>query len=1254
MNKKIILSFISLFVLVGLNAQSFKESIDIKWNICNEYQPYLSFDNQSGQSEEGLPLLLLQYPIQSNISIDNIDIKYKSIESSSLNAFEVSVLDKINPQSLTTIQKHIVTIRKQNYLELTIIPIVYNEQLMTFNKVSRFQVEVMLPEGDSLNENLKSELNAKTASNSVLGSGKWVKVSISESGVYKIPYSVLTSWGFGNGQNVKVFGNGGNMLPKLNGTARLDDLQENAIMHYNNAIYFYAQGPVKWTYNSQRDMFLHQIHDYSDEAYYFLTEDVGEGKMVQTSSESYETYTTETSEYDSYTFFELELINMVKSGRTWYGERILAGDQQQYDFTFPNLNLDKPIKLMTSFVGHSNLSSSVQTFVNGSESALQTISIPSVVYGTSTGSVAQEAIGQSSFYSDSKDVSLLLQYNTTASGAYGYLNYYSLNANETLVLEDQLEFRNKDVVGNGNITRFYIANTNSSSILWDVSNHLSPVQLELKDYGSKRGFTTSTGYIKEFVVFDPTADFSQPTYVEEIENQDLHGETVPEMLIVSHPLFLEQAKRLAQLHNQKTGLECLIVEPEQVYNEFSSGQPDVSAIRDFARYLYNKDNNKFKYLLLFGNGSYDNRSTDSDNTNFILTYQSENSINYSNSYTSDDFFGLLDLTEGEYIQNNKLDIGIGRFPVNTVQQAKIVVDKIEKYMFDPLFTNWKSTLTFVGDDGDNNLHMRQAELLTQKVKLAHPGFDMTKIYFDAYDKVTTSSGDRYPGVNEAVAEALNQGTLIFNYTGHGGERYLAHENILDKSAIQSLSNFSVLPLFVTATCEFSRYDDWTMTDGTAGEAVLTTPNGGGIALLTTTRVAWSSSNFDINTNLYNYIFEKDANGEKLRLGDIIKSTKNASGNTINKLNFTLLGDPALQLNYPTNNISINKINDEMDPAKQDTLKALDLISIEGVIGEGNENMFEDGTVTVKVFDKPVTITTLGNGGTVPFEFEVYQNRIFKGDVDVKNDTFNVSFMVPKDIRYHVGNGRVSFYGSDFNQVEAFGANNEIMVGGVTDNQVNDEEGPEITIWLNTEGFKSGDITGTRPILYATFYDQSGINTSGVGIGHDITLTIDDERASSSVLNEYYNSNNNDYQRGTLSYQLSEMETGRHKLELKAWDNLNNSTSIEIEFVVELSGELKVNNTMLYPNPVMSGETIKISFDHDAPNSMLDATLRLFDLSGRLIDLTEQQVSSVGGAVSPFDYQLPSFVPKGLYILRCEFVGDEGQTGVFSKKILVVE
>ncbi|MCU4176356.1 type IX secretion system sortase PorU [Carboxylicivirga sp. N1Y90] len=1252
-----ILSFLILSINIGeAQVHHINETIDwkaISQTNNSEFPVRLEFDQQSGwNGNTQLPVITYQIPLNDySGNIDSIKIDLRINNSSLFNPFEQDIINSAINYSFNNITKYKVQDRKSTSLEIELTPISFDEKLQLLKKITQYSLHVTIPPSESSKSNFKSKKSSKTIENSILAQGKWIKISIDKSGIYTIPYSVLNSWGFSDGSKVNVFGNGGNMLPKSNSIERLEDLTENATLHENNAIYFYAQGPITWEYNQSNDMFQHQLHDYVDEAYYYLSDDNGVGIRVEASSESHDSFTHETSEFDSYDYYELEARNLLHSGRTWYGLDLYPAQEREYNFKFDNIITSKPVKILTSVIGHSNQSSHFETHANGTP--IQSISIPPVRYEDSTGSIAHAGTNKTEFDSNDKNINIKLSYHTMASGAFGNLNFITLNSKENLQNTGNLLFRNNDLTGLGNISRFYIEQLSNKSVVWDISNHVSPIKLKVETYSDRKGITTETSNLKEFAVFNTDASLPQPTFVKNISNQNLRGNAVPEMLIVSHPIFLGQAERLAELHQRKTGLKTLIVTPEQVYNEFSSGQADVSAIRDFARFLYNKDNEQFKYLLLFGDGSYDNRDYSESNSNFILTYQSVNSINISATYCSDDYYGFLDNDEGENILTNKLDIGIGRLPVGTVEEATTVVDKIETYLFSNYLGSWKSKIMFVADDGDNNLHMRDADRLTQKVASNYPQFSTEKIYSDAYKKNITASGDRYPDVNAAIQHNFSDGALIFNYTGHGGEKVLAHEHILTIPEIVSMSNFDRLPIFVTATCEFSRYDDKNYEDGTAGEIVLKTPNGGGIALFTTTRIAWSNSNYNINNNLYDFIFEHDEEGNKLRLGDIIRQTKNKSLSSVNKVQFTLLGDPALQLAYPSEEIRNLKINGEIDSEKQDTLKAFTKNTVEGVIGDGNQ-VFSDGTVEISVFDKPVMVKTLGNGGATPFEYEVYQNRIFKGQVDAQNNSFETSFIIPKDIRFNVDFGRISYYASDKNGIEAFGANNQIKVGGISSNPPNDTKGPEINMWLNNPSFSSGGTTGTNPILHIELEDESGINTSGVGIGHDLSLIINGDRSKTINLNSFYISEKNDYKKGSLKYQLPKMEEGRHIIEHKAWDNLNNSSTKEIVFNVEASSTLNIEKISLRPNPVKIGNTLEIYFEHDAPNSMLRTTTSLYTLDGRIISSIDKQVPSFGNSITPIQIQLPKQIINGLYILTCDVTAEDGQIGRLSEKILIIK
>lgn len=1244
----LILAFVSIITI----AQNHEIEQDFTWLSSIEIDNYeerpLQFKEYTGWNEASqLPHYSVQIPINTVFDVDSIDLSYTTKSSPISNKNETDYLFLHRKKDTPLLRKQVITINKENYLKITLTPIEYDSFSNQYNKINHVKINIHVP-NTPIGSTLKSKQAIRTQS--ILANGKWVKIKILESGIHKIPYSLLTAWGFSTPSKVNVFGNGGNMLPKANNAPRLDDLSENAIMHFNDAIYFYAQGATSWTYNSERAMFVHRLHDYTDESFYFLSEDNGIGKRVELSTKTSPTFTNETDQFDSYQFHEFNNQNLLKSGCEWYGLRFDAGQERDYSFEFKNLVTNKPVKILTDIIGRSNTENYFFTYINNSTVENQKITVAPVDYKTYTKNFANEGSALSEFLSNSGLITVKMRYSATGSASSGWMNYICLNAKEKLILNDQLSFRNIETTGPGLSTRFNIKNATSNSRLWDVSNHTTPKSINIESFNSKKGFTYQTDELHEFVAFNTNASLPQPEFESSLSNQNLHDASVPDMLIISHPLFKDEAQRLAQIHSDHSGLECLIVEPEQIYNEFSSGSPDISGIRDFVRHLYLK-NDRLKYLLLFGDGSYDNKTYDDKNTNFILTYQSENSLNISETYTSDDFFGCLDNNEGNDILNNGLDIGIGRLPVSSLEHAQTVVDKIDNYLNKREAGTWKTNITFVADDNqnnENNIHIRDADALSKMVYEQHPDFDHNKIYLDAYPKVITSTGGRYPEVNKAIKEQLENGTLIFNYTGHGNEKTLADEQILTIDAIQQLSNKNKLPIFVTATCEFSRYDEYHVI--TAGEWVLLSPNGGGVGLFTTTRIAWSSYNSEINKSFYRYIFNKSEAGDKLRLGDVIKATKNNTSNTVNKLNFTLLGDPAITLQYPNNTVLTTHVNGEENEALRKPLNAGKLAEVKGEVQPSNAN---SQTLHIKVFDKPIKVKTRGNGGYTPFEYELYANRIFEGTVDVSNNHFLTNFMVPSDVRLNVDRGRISYYAFDNEGNEAFGADNSVLIGGVSDEASEDKQGPDIKLWLNSSSFVDGDIAGSQPILMAQLEDESGINIGGIGIGHDISLVIDGDRSSPINLNSYYLSDKNTFKSGTLQYQLPQLETGKHTLEVKAWDNLNNSSTRSIQFRVHLDGTLEITNIHVYPNPIEPNETVKIYFEHDAPNLLLEITGSIYNISGRLIERFEITQPAIGTSITPIEWS-PNALRKGVYIIHCEIRSSENQIGKFSKKILIIK
>jgi hypothetical protein len=772
-------------------------------------------------------------------------------------------------------------------------------------------------------------------------------------------------------------------------------------------------------------------------------------------------------------------------------------------------------------------------------------------------------------------------------------------------------------------------------------------------------FRALTDSLREFVAFDMNTTFPKPVLegpdVGRVSNQDIHGAESAGYIIVSHPDFIDQARVLATYRHDHDGLDTLVLTPQQVYNEFSSGTPDVAAIRNMVRMFYEKamdETEMPRYLLLFGDGSYDNKSDDSRNTNYILTYQSPNSLSPVSSFVTDDFFGLLDEIEGG--SGGMLDIGVGRFPVKSRAEAQEVVEKTISYSGPESMGDWRNTICFIGDDEDYNTHMTQADDLARTVESERPGFIINKIYLDAYQQVTTSSGARYPDVNAAINQRINKGALIINYTGHGGENGLAHERILEINDIVTWDNTNKYPLFITATCEFSRFDDWEHTS--AGEYVFLNPGGGGVALLSTTRLVYSGPNHMLNEQFYNYVFKKDENQEYLRLGDIIRLTKNNAGTGINKRSFALLGDPAVILNYPKYKISVTSINGIPFSEGYDTIHALEKVTVTGIIEDDAGNLFNsyNGTLYPAVFDKISKITTLANDGGTPFNYNVRNRILYKGKASITGGTFTFDFIVPKDISYNYGPGKINFYGHDA-VTDANGSFEDIIIGGSSDSLANDTEGPSMKIFLNDDNFVFGGTTDEDPQILVYVNDSSGINTIGTGIGHDLTAVLDNQSDSPIVLNDYYEADKDSYQSGKIMYQLKSLEDGPHKLTVKVWDVYNNSSEDYTEFIVASSEEFILKHLLNYPNPFTTHTSFY--FEHNQPGTELDILIQIFTVSGKLVKTIEMQQTATGYRCGPIDWDglddFGSRIGRGVYIYRLKVRTTTGQSIEKFEKLVIL-
>jgi hypothetical protein len=741
----------------------------------------------------------------------------------------------------------------------------------------------------------------------------------------------------------------------------------------------------------------------------------------------------------------------------------------------------------------------------------------------------------------------------------------------------------------------------------------------------------------------------------------LHAELNHDYIIVTYPDFVEQANELADFHRSNSGLDVFVTTLEPIYHEFSSGRQDVSAIRDFVRavYLNSEESAKLKYLLLFGDASMDYLLREDNNTNMVPTWQTYESFNPISSIATDDFFGFLDEDEGDF-NYDVVDIGIGRFPVVSVTEAQNMIDKIKHYKSNSgaVMADWRNTICFIADDEDNNTHIRQADELSILVDTIYPMANLDKIYVDAYTQESTPAGQRYPKVNEAINERVEKGSLIISYTGHGGEVGWGQERYLDIPDIQSWTNYDKLPVFLTATCEFARYDDPDRVS--AGELIFLNNKGGGISLFTTSRATYAGSNFVVSTNFYKNALKRD-NGSYLTMGEILKRTKIASGSgsavgNVNK--FVLLGDPALTINLPEKNIKITSVINNGSQQETDTIQALSNITIKGEISDENNQLMSNfnGVVYPTIYDKPTSINTLGNdSGSPVFEFDLQKNILYKGLANVENGKFEFTFIVPKDIAYKYGNGKISLYAED-GAIDANGYDNDIIIGGFDDFSTEDHEGPEITLFIDNTNFINGGITNENPVLLAFVQDENGINTTGNGIGHDISATLDADPNNVKILNDYYVSDANSYKSGVISFPFFGIEDGAHTLELKVWDIHNNSNKASIDFVVASSGAMALDQLFNYPNPVIDFTTF--SFEHNQSGENMDVIIDIYSMDGKQVTRLKESFLADSYRNNEIKWDVTdqngSKISKGIYVYKVSVQLSNGIEASKSNRLIVIK
>lgn len=1236
-----------------------------------------SFDGQNffmHHSESRAPNTAVNYQV-----VDYSTSPATSLDLSFINYFNLMIPSNVQIEAINNFRKHepIHTSMIFPYLKV-------NGQIMRLVSV-KLQRET---------KSITTGKGEKFASNSVLapGSGDWFKIQVTANGVHRVDYNFLKNIGVDvdniNPNHIHIYGNGFGKLPELNSAWRPDDLLKNAITIVGGGdgsfdpgdyILFYGRGPHKWFQGGSYG-FSRELNVYANYSAYFINVNPDESAQIIQNSIIQESPPTHiVTDFDAFAIHEVESRNLLKGGQRWYGEEFDAQLSQTFPFSFPNINTSSTFTAR-SFMAYRQGGPGANFSVTHNNSVVGSASMSSITDNNSVGRVGFTSVpGQ--FAPTTTNFNLTVNFNRTLPSDAAYLDFIEINGRRNLVFTSpQMEFRDRTIISPTTIAEYRISGLPLSSEVWDVTEWWAPKRMQGSHSGGLFTFVADAEELKTYVSFDNTS-YRIPVFEKRVQHQNLHGLGYADYLIVTHPAFLNQANRLAALH-QQNGVSVHVVQLEQVYNEFSSGTQDPTAIKFFAKMFYDRAEGDPalmpKYLLLFGDGTYDPLDRVPNNNYMCPVYHTLTSEGYVSTLLSDDYFGLLDDSES-FGAADELDIAVGRLVATTPVHARDLVNKIEHYMrngsalyatsgiqcgedgFASTHGDWRLRYTTIADDEENGYFItNDLEPAYAYVQANHPEMNANKIYSDAYQQISTAGGERYPEVNDEIDRSMESGSIMTCFVGHGGAMGAASERIITIGQINSYRNINRLTLFVSATCEFGRIDDNERVS--AGEWYALNPIGGAIALMTTTRAVYFSTNSVTTSQFFKEVFVRESDGRPRTFGDIITDTKNGISTfaSNNKRSFMLLGDPALRIALPFQKLVLDSVNGIDINLAQDTLRALSKARFSGHAEDQFGNFINNfsGIMQPSVFDKPRVESTLGNdfpqSPIIPFEQQ--KNILYRGKVSVTNGIFDFDFIVPKDIDYAFGPGKASFYAFDNLDRNAGGHSKSFIIGGVDTTGLNDNIGPEITVFLNDDSFVNGGITDENPILIAELFDDSGINTVGNGIGHDIILILDDETSDAKVLNEFYEADLDTYQSGTLRYQINGIEPGPHTLTFKAWDVNNNSSEVRVDFVVQEKQDVALKHVLNYPNPFTTNT--KFMFEHNQVCTSLETQIEVFTVTGRLVKTINTDVQTQGYRVEGIAWDgrddFGDQLAKGVYVYRVTVRNPDGEQAQAMEKLYLLK
>ena len=1234
-----------VFFLFGVVYSQNETPVSLNWSQSSQYlsegvffsYPHFNYD----YFDIDIPnkTIAFKYSFKSNgiirkSSIVITNVKYEVVSLDFLRDLDFSKLPNKLEYSIETVKA-----KEDFYSLLKLSPIIIENGVI--KRISSFKFNY------DYDNSSRFASATRLISNSVLSSGTWHRFYVEKSGVYRLSKSFLQSLGVNvssDPRNIKIYGNGGRMLPLLNNTFYPNDLTENAVKFvgeedgvFNDSdfILFYAEGVDTWNTES-----LTSVNLYSDKSYFYVSTSSGVGKRISSAVEPSASPSFNFVNYNDITTYEKDLVNAGKVGRRWFGEQFNINNNQSFDFSIPNLDVSVPIGLKINLASKSFGASSFD--VKANNQSIGNVAFPALV--PFSGVEGYENVLNVNFNSSSTNINIDLTYNNGGvPSSNGYLDFIRITSVRNLTgFGKQFSFFNNLESANIGIGQYSFTNATQISEVWDVTDRFN-VKSYLNSTGSNFSFKVNLGSVKKYVAVDFSDAFiplKESNSV--VANQNLKGTIFLnesgvfqdiDYLIITSNSFLMPAERLADFHRLNSGLKVKVVSTEAIYQEFSSGKQDIGAIRNFIKYVYQNAStisNRVKYVNLFGDASYDYKNRLFNNTNVVPVFHGFNpganeTNNISNfslylSFMSDDFYGLMDDGEGQMIGGiDGIDIAVGRMLVSSLQQANEMVDKVIEYHDEKSYGRWRNNYVIYSDDADDQTDATLQfglDNLANTLVAQKPFVNVKKIHTDAYIQQVAAGGERYPEAKDDFLDNMEIGALVFNYFGHGNEESLGRERLFEKIDAQNLTNRYRYPLFVTITCEFTRFDDPNRFTG--GEYMYWNTNGGAISLIATTRQIGVTTGFNMNNIFSEELYAFGSNNYPT-VSEALRLTKLRTGSDNRRVVFCI-GDPALKLAIPKPKVILTKVNDVDVSLPNDVFSALSLMKISGEVVDESDNLISDynGDLAVQIFDKEINRSTLGNNGTtnssgslIIMNFTTLGETIFRGNASVENGKFELSFVVPQDIRIPVGNGKISFYAkrnSPFLQDQT-GYDTDIQIGGVNTSAPADNTPPTVRLYMNDESFASGGITNCSPYLLAFLEDENGINTAS-GIGHDIVAILDGDESNPYVLNDYYETENDDYTKGKVRFPFRNLESGMHTILFKAWDVYNNIITQEIQFNAVCNEDgLKIERVLNYPNPFVS--YTEFWFSHNMPFEPLDVQVQILTITGKLVKTINQQVITDG-------------------------------------------